>query len=147
MIANFDADFNGSSLIKSSQDNLIVVTFNYRVGLYGFLSSENIREDGDLNVGLLDQRKAMEWTKQYIQSFGGNPDHIVLMGTSSGGGSVLHQLAAFNGNTSDLFVGSIASSSYLTNVLPVQDLEYQYEALLTATNCSTVACLRSLPLS
>lgn len=46
--------------------NVIVVTFNYRVGLYGFLASEEVKENGDLNVGLLDQYKALEWVNKYI---------------------------------------------------------------------------------
>jgi hypothetical protein len=46
--------------------DLVVVTFNYRVGPYGFLASEAVREDGDLNAGLLDQRKALEWVQQHI---------------------------------------------------------------------------------
>ncbi|KAM0147446.1 hypothetical protein ACHAPC_008981 [Botrytis cinerea] len=142
---NFDANFNGSSLIRASDNNMVVVTFNYRVGPYGFLASEDIRNEGDLNVGLLDQRKAMEWTKKNIALFGGNPEHIVLMGTSSGAGSVLYHLAAYNGKPTDLFVGAIASSSWLTHVLPVSDIEFQYRDLLRATNCSDVTCLRGLP--
>jgi acetylcholinesterase len=124
---------------------MIVVTFNYRVGLYGFLASEDVRRDGDLNVGLLDQRKAMEWTKNHIASFGGDPNHIVLMGTSSGGGSVLYHLAAYDGKPTDLFVGAIASSSYVTRILPVPQLEFQYQQLLNATSCSSITCLRTLP--
>lgn len=142
--ANFDTNFNGSSLIRASDNNMIVVTFNYRVGPYGFLASENIRKEGDLNVGLLDQRKAMEWTKKNIVSFGGNPEHVVLVGTSSGAGSVLYHLAAYNGKPTDLFLGAIASSSWLTNVLPVSDVEFQYRDLLHATDCSDVTCLRGL---
>ena len=124
---------------------MIVVTFNYRVGLYGFLASEDVRRDGNLNVGLLDQRKAMEWTKNHIASFGGDPNHIVLMGTSSGGGSVLYHLAAYDGRPTDLFVGAIASSSYLTRVLPVSQLEFQYQDALNATGCGSISCLRALP--
>ncbi|KAH7377466.1 triacylglycerol lipase-like protein [Cadophora sp. MPI-SDFR-AT-0126] len=122
---NCDANFNGSSLINASNHNMIVVTFNYRVGPYGFLASEDVRRDGDLNVGLLDQRKAMEWTKKHISSFGGDPNHIVLMGTSSGGGSVMYQLAAFDGKHNDLFVGAIASSSSHTSyrALPGEQLQ------------------------
>lgn len=46
--------------------NVVVITFNYRVGPYGFLASKEVVEDGDLNVGLLDQRKALEWVQQHI---------------------------------------------------------------------------------
>lgn len=53
-------------MIEESGGNIVLVNFNYRVGAYGFLASEKIRKDGVLNVGLLDQRKAMEWVQRYI---------------------------------------------------------------------------------
>jgi acetylcholinesterase len=63
---NTDANFNGTEVIVQSGFNIVVVQLNYRVGAFGFLASEKIRENGDLNVGLLDQRKALEWAQQYI---------------------------------------------------------------------------------
>lgn len=45
---------------------MVFVALNYRVGPYGFLASEKIRRDGDLNAGLLDQRFALEWIQKYI---------------------------------------------------------------------------------
>lgn len=45
---------------------MVFVQINYRVGVFGFLASEKIREDGDLNVGLLDQQKALLWVQKYI---------------------------------------------------------------------------------
>lgn len=46
--------------------NMIVVTFNYRVSIWGFLAAQEIVDDGDTNIGLLDQRKVMEWIQKYI---------------------------------------------------------------------------------
>jgi carboxylesterase type B len=63
---NGNANYNGSGLLLAANMDLVVVTFNYRVGPYGFLASEAVREDGDLNAGLLDQRKALEWVQQHI---------------------------------------------------------------------------------
>jgi len=45
---------------------MVFVQINYRVGAFGFLASEEIRENGDLNVGLLDQQKALHWVQKYI---------------------------------------------------------------------------------
>lgn len=56
----------GDDLIKAADNDIVVVTSNYRVGPWGFLSSKEIQENGDLNVGLLDQRKAMAWVQKYI---------------------------------------------------------------------------------
>ncbi|XP_062123750.1 esterase-5B-like [Drosophila sulfurigaster albostrigata] len=71
--------------------NVIVVKINYRVGPMGFLSTL----DADLpgNMGLKDQRLALQWIKQNIAQFGGNPDNILVTGHSAGGASVhLHIL-------------------------------------------------------
>ena len=46
--------------------DLVVVTFNYRVGPYGFLSSPEIAHNGDLNAGFMDQRKALQWVQDHI---------------------------------------------------------------------------------
>lgn len=60
-----NSNLNGTAVVAEGQDT-VFVQFNYRVGSFGFLASESIRENSDLNVGLLDQRKALEWIKQYI---------------------------------------------------------------------------------
>ena len=64
--SNANFNWNGSEVVEKSSHNVIFVNFNYRVGLWGFLGSESVRGDGDLNVGLLDQRMAMLWVKKYI---------------------------------------------------------------------------------
>ena len=46
--------------------NIVIVTFNYRVGPYGFLASQEVEDNGNINVGLLDQRKVFQWVQQYI---------------------------------------------------------------------------------
>ena len=55
--ADTDDNFNGTEVVMQSNNSMIFVQINYRVGAFGFLASETVREDGDLNVGLLDQRK------------------------------------------------------------------------------------------
>lgn len=64
--ANSDQNFNGSEVIARSNHSMVFVQINYRVGAFGFLASEEIRKDGDLNVGLLDQQKALYWVQKYI---------------------------------------------------------------------------------
>lgn len=63
---NANPNINASGLIQSSGGKMVVVGFNYRVGLYGFLASKEIEEDASLNNGLKDQMKALEWVKKHI---------------------------------------------------------------------------------
>ena len=69
----------------AQKGNVVVVTFNYRLGAFGFLYIE----DQIANIGILDQIAAIKWVKNNIKHFGGNPNNITLFGESSGGLSVL----------------------------------------------------------
>ena len=73
---NSNALYNGTGLVLASDLNIIVVTLTYRVGLFGFLASEEVKRDGNLNIGLLDQRKALEWVQKNIHTFGGDPKKV-----------------------------------------------------------------------
>lgn len=66
--------------------NVILVSFNYRVGPMGFMSTEDDVIPG--NMGLKDQVLALKWVRKNIESFGGDADHITIMGASAGGASV-----------------------------------------------------------
>ncbi|KAG8257315.1 hypothetical protein J6590_053122 [Homalodisca vitripennis] len=86
--------WSGSST-KSGVDNfmngdVVVVSFNYRLGAFGFLSLE--REDAPGNAGLKDQTLALQWVHDNIDSFGGDPNNVTLIGVSAGGASVHFQL-------------------------------------------------------
>ncbi|KAJ5469255.1 hypothetical protein N7539_008873 [Penicillium diatomitis] len=144
-------NFNGSQVVKQSGDNIVFVNFNYRVGVLGFLASENVRRDGDLNAGLLDQRKLLAWVQQHIQQFGGDPHHVVIHGDSAGAGSVAFHLAANGGKNLGLFVGAIAESPFWPTLRTVAEMEFQYERFVEDVECGTVndtlACLRSVDIS
>lgn len=74
--------YNGKYLADT--EDVIVVTVNYRVGFFGLPGNP----DGRTNLGLLDQRLAVEWVRDNIAAFGGDPDRITLFGQSAGGSSV-----------------------------------------------------------
>jgi carboxylesterase type B len=59
---------NGTGLIEASGMNLVIITFNYRVGPYGFLASKEVMQGGSLNNGLKDQIKALQWVQKYINN-------------------------------------------------------------------------------
>jgi carboxylesterase type B len=67
---------------------MVVVDFNYRVGPFGFLASQEVEEGGDLNAGLLDQRLLLQWVQTYISLFGGDPTRVTIGGDSAGASSI-----------------------------------------------------------
>lgn len=71
------------------EQNIIVVSVSYRLGLFGFLGGNDERP---ANLGLFDIITALQWIKKYIQDFGGNPENITLFGQSSGGDAITHLL-------------------------------------------------------
>ncbi|XP_060530416.1 pyrethroid hydrolase Ces2e-like, partial [Cylas formicarius] len=87
-------------------EDVIVVSFNYRVGLYGFLSTNDSVILG--NAGLKDQLLAMKWTQKNIEFFGGDPDKVTIFGASAGGISVGMHVA--NKKSTGLFRAAICQS-------------------------------------
>lgn len=81
--------YDGSTLAGRG---VVVVTINYRLGAYGFLSTEDEVMPG--NYGLLDQVLALKWVQKNIHAFGGNPNQVTIFGESAGSSSVsLHVLS------------------------------------------------------
>ena len=73
-----------------AQKGAVFVSINYRLGVFGYYSSsELLAEDASAgNYGLMDQIKALEWVRQNIAQFGGDPDNVTVMGQSAGAGAV-----------------------------------------------------------
>ncbi|KAL5313134.1 hypothetical protein ACEPPN_018867 [Leptodophora sp. 'Broadleaf-Isolate-01'] len=146
--SNANPNFNGSGLITASGNNIVIVTFNYRVGPYGFLASKEVKRDGDLNVGLKDQRKVFQWVQRHISKFGGDPNHVTIGGDSAGAASVDLHLSAYNGRDDGLFHAAAAESQSFGIQYTIEGSQYQYDALVSRTWCNgtvdTLACLRKL---
>lgn len=143
-------NYNGTGLIQAADMDMVVVNFNWRVGLYGFLASQEVVDNGNTNVGLLDQRMVLEWVQQYICLFGGDPSHVVLGGDSAGAASILFHMMAYGGRNDGLFQAVAAESATFGNMLNVSESQYQYVAFIERVGCGydtvldTLGCLRSL---
>ncbi|MEU6918291.1 carboxylesterase/lipase family protein [Streptomyces olindensis] len=88
----------------ATDGDLVVVSLNYRVGMEGFAHIEG----APANRGLLDQVAALEWVRDNIEAFGGDPEQVTVFGESAGAGSVASLLAM--AGTSGLFRRAIAQS-------------------------------------
>ncbi|CAG7833495.1 unnamed protein product [Allacma fusca] len=88
--------------------DVVLVTFNYRLGLLGFLSTGDEILPG--NYGLLDQIAALEWVKQNIRSFGGNPESVTIFGDSAGAASVNFLMLSPRATSLKLFHRAIMQS-------------------------------------
>jgi carboxylesterase type B len=90
--------YPGEALMIHAKGSLIYVSIQYRLGPFGFLSSNAVKADGSANVGLLDQRAALDWVQRHISVFGGDPERVTIIGGSAGGGSVTAQMMLFGGS-------------------------------------------------
>ncbi|WP_248963595.1 carboxylesterase/lipase family protein [Sphaerisporangium perillae] len=79
--------YNGTRLVR--ERDVVVVTFNYRVGMEGFARLQG----APANRGLLDQVAALRWVQENIDAFGGDPDQVTVFGESAGAGSIAALLA------------------------------------------------------
>lgn len=103
--------------------DVVVVTLNYRLGAFGFLTldAENLNVPG--NAGLKDQRLALRWVQRNIAYFGGDPNRVMTFGHSSGGSSVHYQM--ISPGSKNLFHRAYATgSNVLQNVVHTPRLQW-----------------------
>lgn len=133
-------------------DDVVVVSMNYRLGVLGFFAHPAIDAEGHVNAnyGLMDQQRALEWVRDNIAAFGGDPERITIFGTSAGALSVYSHLAS--PTAAGLFQRAIAQSgsyqglaSYQTSIVPLAAAEAAGASFASALGCSTASCLRGLP--
>ncbi|KAJ3732159.1 Alpha/Beta hydrolase protein [Lentinula guzmanii] len=143
--------YPGSDLIRESNNGIVLVIIQYRLGVFGFLPGSEVKANGALNAGLLDQNFALRWVHTHISKFGGDPSKVTIWGESAGAGSVLQHIVAEDGQTSpQLFRGAITSSSFLPSQYMYNDSipESLYSEVVSQANCSSkedsLACLREV---
>jgi para-nitrobenzyl esterase len=148
---NFDGetnDYDGSKLATGGPlgTPIVVITVNYRMGLFGFLSESDLNAEGHpfANYGILDQQAALRWVRANVAAFGGDPSNVTFGGQSAGAidtaANVMSPAAA------GLFQRAIFQSS------PIPNQYFLTEAaavtlgnnFAAAAGCSDAACLRAL---
>lgn len=104
--------YDGRRLAETG--DVVVVTINYRLGALGFLDLSSLSGDFTPNLGLHDQIAALEWVRDNIAAFGGDPGNVTLFGESSGAGCVTALLTS--PPAAGLFHQAIAQSPPATTV-------------------------------
>ena len=139
--------YNGENLAR--HHDVVVVTHNHRLNLFGYLNLAEIggeRYASSGNVGMLDIVAVLEWVRDNIANFGGDPDNVLIYGQSGGGGKVSHLMAmpAAKG----LFHRAIVESgSTLRSGSPDAAAEHAAAILEHSASQSDIDKLHSLPTS
>ena len=120
---------------------------NYRLGAFGWLSGPTFQSDGTANAGLHDQRFALEWIKQHISKFGGDPSRVTVFGESAGGGSIMHQITAYGGKKGVCFQQAVPQSPGFLPYVSNQQQEQTLNGFLGLLNVKTIEEARQQPFS
>eukprot|EP00045_Choanoeca_perplexa_P006117 m.51991 g.51991 ORF g.51991 m.51991 type:complete len:548 (+) comp13472_c0_seq1:114-1757(+) len=153
-------EFGGSSFFLYdghgivTKGNVIVVTVNYRMMMFGFMASPELKAEDPNgstgNYGMQDQRLAMQWVQDNIAAFGGDPNNVTIFGQSAGGGSVTAHLVM--PKSSGLFQRAIIESGPPSDWNTMElNQSYAHTTLMASQlNCSQyqgkdwLNCMRSL---
>jgi para-nitrobenzyl esterase len=145
----------GSSSLRSydgaklaARGDMVVVTFNYRLGALGFVDLRAFAGNGfnpASNLGLRDQLAALQWVRDNIASFGGDPNRITLGGDSAGAISVICLMCSPRARA--LFQRAIVQSGSASHVTTESDAERVAHALLSSLEIAPkdAARLQELP--
>ena len=129
-------------------EDVVIVSMNYRLGPFGFLAVEGSAELTG-NIGLKDQQEAIQWVNRNIQYFGGDPDKVTLFGESAGAVSVhAHILSPRIGN---LFQGAILQSgaalmmyTLYFNVNGAQNAQKVYLGRIGCDVADVMGCIKDM---
>jgi para-nitrobenzyl esterase len=154
---NFDGesnDYDGSKLATGGPAGspTVVVTLNYRLGLFGFLAHPSLDSDGHPfgNYGILDQQAVLHWVQRNAAAFGGDPTRVAIGGQSGGafdvGAHLVSPLSAGLFNRAIEQSGPFSASYYYPplSVALTSGIAFANAAGCSGDDASTAACLRAL---
>ncbi|KAK5116044.1 hypothetical protein LTR85_009326 [Meristemomyces frigidus] len=127
-----------TDMITVNGNRFIGVSIQYRLGAFGFLSSDEVYRKGVANAGILDQQMALQWVQQYIHLFGGDNRKVTIFGESAGAGSVMLHDISYGGTLgTSLFRNSISASPFLAYQYGYKDWQpsQSYYAFASAAGC------------
>ena len=135
--------YDGARLARRG---VVVVSFNYRVGVLGFMAHPELTAEGggaSGNYGFRDQLAALEWVKRNVAGFGGDPANVTIFGQSAGAGSVYALMAS--PLSRGLFQRAIAESLGLFDLPSLALAEANGKKIEAALGATSLAALRDLP--
>ena len=144
------ADCDGHTFARDH--HTIVVTVNYRLGVFGFLAAASLSRTSPTktsgNYGLEDRRAALQWVHGNIAAFGGSPRRVTIAGESAGGGSVcFHTVSPKSRGLFQAAIMESGSSAYTYRPVPtLREAENLGDGFATKVGCDgpeSAACLRS----
>jgi para-nitrobenzyl esterase len=144
--------YDGRHIAENQQ--VVVVTTNYRLGALGFFSHPALDAEDPRGVsgnqGLLDQRMAFDWVRRNIAAFGGDPDNVTIFGASAGSFDVGYHMTS--PGSRGLFHRGISQSGGSTRFVRARSTaEAEMPKFAAALGCTDpgqeLACLRSQPIS
>lgn len=133
-------DYDATKLAKDGK--LVVVTINYRLNLFGFLSHPALN-NGSGNFGLMDMQASLRWVQRNIAQFGGDPGNVTLGGQSAGAGAAAANVVS--PGAKGLFHRAIFQSGGYTPFATKAIAQERAAKFAAAAGCKDAACLRALP--
>ncbi|HEY9542129.1 carboxylesterase/lipase family protein [Prevotella sp.] len=154
--------FNGGGLMSGSgsepryqgltlaRRGIIVVTANYREGIFGFFAHPQLSKEtsyhGSGNYGFMDQAAAIQWVKNNISAFGGDPNRLTIVGESAGSMSVSALMASpMSRHLINQVMGSSGSVVGPRPVLTLKEAEKNGETWARKHGFKSIKDLRALP--
>lgn len=148
-IVGSSSDVHQSAEPLAGVGDVIVVSFNYRLGIFGFADMKEIAPG---NLGLHDQRLALRWIRDHISDFGGDPKQVTVMGVSAGSMAVSAQIITI-ADKEDLFQAAVLDAGVVASHGFLEESESSFvrtQRVAEAVGCSKdsdkiLECLRNIP--
>ncbi|CAE7560468.1 cryS, partial [Symbiodinium microadriaticum] len=138
--------YPSANLVNYWKGNAIIVSTNYRLNVFGFLGSDELRQQDPEswstgNYGLQDQRMAFDWVRRNIEAFGGDADHVMIYGESAGAGSMSGHLSMKK--SWGLFTSVIMESGAFSDwsAQNMSFAETYYDQFKDIMDCDDLQCL------